>query len=152
MIYLCFFSLVLRNRFRHSSSHVTEGQNGATRSSEIPIVEVPLLAESQAAPPPFPGENPHEDPEEKFKDYRYCFGGPNNQSICGEGRYGAVHTVEHRSSQVNFSFKLCNLRDIDISLSPSTLRKAQKYLPSTRVTPLISVTMGPSEPSSIANL
>ena len=104
MIYLC-FSLVLRNRFRHSSSHVTEGQNGATRSSEIPIVEVPLLAESQAAPPPFPGENPHEDPEEKFKDYRYCFGGPNNQSICGEGRYGAVHTVEHRSSQVNFSFK-----------------------------------------------
>merc|ERR1711868_31316 len=39
---------ILRNRFRHSSSHVTEGQNGATRSSEIPIVEVPLLAESQA--------------------------------------------------------------------------------------------------------
>ena len=96
------FLLVLRNRFRHSSSHVTEGQNGATRSSEIPIVEVPLLAESQAAPPPFPGDNPHEDPEEKFKDYRYCFGGPNNQSICGEGRYGAVHIVEHRSSQVIF--------------------------------------------------
>ena len=35
-------------------------------------------------------------PKMKFDDFRYCFEGPNEKSLCGAGRYGAVHRVENR--------------------------------------------------------
>lgn len=47
-----------------------------------------------------------EQMDEKFKDFRYCFDGPNELSLLGEGRYGAVHRVENRKNGEVYAMKI----------------------------------------------
>ena len=41
-----------------------------------------------------------------FDDFIYCFGGPNKESLCGEGRYGAVHKVTNKKTNEIFAMKI----------------------------------------------
>ena len=41
-------------------------------------------------------ETVEERMDEKFKNFKYCSDGPNEDSLLGEGRYGAVHKVQER--------------------------------------------------------
>ena len=45
-------------------------------------------------------------PKMKFDDFRYCFDGPNEKSLCGAGRYGAVHRVENRTTNKKYAMKI----------------------------------------------
>ena len=37
---------------------------------------------------------------------RYCFEGPNEKSLCGAGRYGAVHRVENCRTNKKYAMKI----------------------------------------------
>jgi len=45
-------------------------------------------------------------PKMKFDDFRYCFDGPNEKSLCGAGRYGAVHRVENKTTNKKYAMKI----------------------------------------------
>ena len=47
-----------------------------------PLIEIPETMEERM--------------DEKFKNFKYCSDGPNEESLLGEGRYGAVHKVQER--------------------------------------------------------
>ena len=66
--------------------------------------------------------------KKKFDEYRYCFEGPNALSLCGEGRYGAVHRVEHLKTDVKYAMKIFRPSDNNSKYIAQMWQKEYEHL------------------------
>lgn len=67
----------------HTNITVT---NNDIESDLKPLIEIPETMEERM--------------DEKFKNFKYCSDGPNEESLLGEGRYGAVHKVQNQRGEI----------------------------------------------------
>ena len=89
------------SELRHPVPVSSEPATEHTSYERAPLIPIPNNPEPALV----------DNDDTKFKDYRYYYGGqefdaPNAKSLCGEGRYGAVHQVINRKTKQTFAMKI----------------------------------------------
>lgn len=133
--------LALKMRNRQGSmryvSNSTVRNGGPMESSElrhpVPVSSEPATEHTSYERTPLIPISTNPEPamidndDTKFKDYRYYYGGqefdaPNAKSLCGEGRYGAVHQVINRKTKQTFAMKIFRHKGIPTDDNLTSIR------------------------------